>query len=80
MRISEQCYLEAERICTSLTQMYRLDTEYLHCDIARSLSLIHKLDYDYGVCAAAVHEVATEYCALAEGGDQPLLNTETALT
>ncbi|KAK6510329.1 hypothetical protein TWF506_009447 [Arthrobotrys conoides] len=55
-------------------------TEYLHCDIARSLSLIHKLDYDYGVCADAVHEVATEYCALAEGDDPSPRNTETALT
>ncbi|KAF3123644.1 Inhibitor of growth member, variant 2 [Orbilia oligospora] len=64
----------------SIVSEYIDYTEYLHCDIARSLSLIHKLDYDYGVCAAAVHEVATEYCALAEGGDQPLLNTETALT
>lgn len=55
-------------------------TEYLHCDIARSLSLIHKLDCDYGVCAAAVHEVATEYCALAEGDGPSSLNTESALT
>ncbi|KAK6511951.1 hypothetical protein TWF481_000851 [Arthrobotrys musiformis] len=55
-------------------------TEYLHCDIARSLSLIHKLDCDYGVCATAVHEVATEYCALAEGDGPSALNPETALT
>ncbi|KAK6529175.1 hypothetical protein TWF281_008361 [Arthrobotrys megalospora] len=55
-------------------------TEYLHCDIARSLGLIHKLDGDYGVCAAAVHEVATEYCALAEGGAPSASNTEADLT
>ncbi|KAJ6259435.1 hypothetical protein Dda_5072 [Drechslerella dactyloides] len=42
-------------------------TEYLHCDIARSLSLINKLDNDYGICAAAVHEVASDYCALVDG-------------
>ncbi|KAK6344561.1 hypothetical protein TWF696_008192 [Orbilia brochopaga] len=43
-------------------------TEYLHCDITRSLSLINKLDSDYGLCAAAVHEVASDYCALVDGG------------
>ncbi|KAF3928870.1 hypothetical protein ABW20_dc0106378 [Dactylellina cionopaga] len=42
-------------------------TEYLHCDITRSLGLINKLDRDYGLCATAVHEVASDYCALAEG-------------
>ena len=71
--------IEAESVHPSHMHMYRLDTEYLHCDIARSLSLIHKLDCDYGACAAAVHEVATEYCALA-GDDSSSLNTETALT
>ncbi|KAK6353710.1 hypothetical protein TWF730_008140 [Orbilia blumenaviensis] len=59
---------------------WSLNTEYLHCDIARSLSLIHKLDRDYGVCAAAVHEVATEYCALADGDTPSTLDKESVLT
>ncbi|EWC44038.1 hypothetical protein DRE_01390 [Drechslerella stenobrocha 248] len=51
---------------SSVVSEYIDYTEYLHCDIARSLSLINKLDSDYTKCAAAVHEVASDYCALVE--------------
>ncbi|KAF3910254.1 hypothetical protein ABW21_db0204587 [Orbilia brochopaga] len=51
----------------SIVSEYIDYTEYLRCDITRSLSLINKLDDDYGTCAAAVHEVASDYCALVDG-------------
>jgi len=44
--------------------MRSVDTEYLHSDVVRSLTLIHKLDENYTNYTTSLDSIAKEYTAL----------------